>query len=148
MTLGEPTSKIDVEGWEIGVLRGANKWCFTQKPVLFVEFNDKALRDSSRSLELLRGELLAKKYSSAHCVDKQGCSLSNGRLEDDCGFWSIVEYPCTRGAFFKYVDICAVIRRTRTSFANSWPPGPLAGCLLPEVHDVLRPEPWLNKVKI
>lgn len=63
--------KIDVEGYESQVLRGATETLARFRPLLQVEFNDQILRDSGSSSVDLLGEFQNAGYRT---VDKESCT--------------------------------------------------------------------------
>jgi len=54
--------KIDAEGSEVAIIRGAKRVLRDLRPILFVEFNDRLLQQAQASAEQLRVGLIEKSY--------------------------------------------------------------------------------------
>ena len=80
--------KIDVEGYELNVLRGASHTLRVHKPVLFIELDDYNLREQGASPSELIGYLQSFGYSITDAVSNQhlneGSSLSNCHIDIIC----------------------------------------------------------------
>jgi hypothetical protein len=55
--------KIDVEGWEFEVLKGAEATLLRYRPVLFLSLHPRALAKSHASPEMVQSWLLARGYT-------------------------------------------------------------------------------------
>lgn len=74
--------KIDVEGFELHVLRGAERTLLEFKPSLFVELDDNNLRDQGDSAENLVKFLEALGYSITDAVT--GATVRSGQSFANC----------------------------------------------------------------
>ncbi len=63
--------KIDTEGYEVNVLKGAEKIIKLQKPILFIELDDNNLKHFNSSAKALVSYLYALGYIVTHAVDRK-----------------------------------------------------------------------------
>lgn len=63
--------KIDTEGFEFNILIGGKKTLSEKKPILFIELDDRNLREQNSSAMQLVNELWSYNYSIFNCYDLQ-----------------------------------------------------------------------------
>jgi FkbM family methyltransferase len=83
--------KVDVQGGELRVLRGARRTLAASRPALFIEFHEPSLRAAGTSPQELLSELAGQRYA-AHLLDRDRTPIDASTL---------FEVMRTRG----YVDV-------------------------------------------
>ncbi|MGH9740601.1 MAG: FkbM family methyltransferase [Candidatus Acidiferrales bacterium] len=77
--------KVDAEGSEVGILRGAHKFLRTNRPVIIIEANDVVLRQAQTSAlelaEILRGDSFEIFEFNGKLLDKLGAGRAPKRNE-------------------------------------------------------------------
>ena len=85
--------KIDVEGFEMNVLRGAKRLLSEMRPVLFIELDDRNLRDQNSSASELVALLQSNNYSVLRADD--GSEVTTQGDFEKCHF-DIIATPSAR----------------------------------------------------
>ena len=109
--------KIDTDGFELKIIRGARPWIERAQPIIFFEFDPACMRRQNDDPRAIFVELKAMGYGALLVYYNTGeymCSaaLDNARLIED-----IHEYFCGRKSRV-YADICAFHHQDMGLFDN------------------------------
>jgi hypothetical protein len=89
--------KIDVEGWELAVLKGAEATLLRDRPVLFLSLHPRALAELHASPEMVQSWLLERGYTcqligvdhEIHLLAKPSTNEESGAGAMHAGTWRI-----------------------------------------------------------
>ena len=98
--------KVDTDGFDFMILRGAGQTIDAQKPVLFLEYDDKFLRQNNEDGLATLKALQNKGYDRIMYYDNFGRFLTSGRLGEMEFIEDMYLYIKDRKGAFPYFDLC------------------------------------------
>lgn len=97
--------KIDVEGYEPKVVAGANRFLASTRPIVVLEYNEEALRETGQDGPEMLKQLAAAGYGPCLWYESDGAYLTAGELGDPVSRQEIVRYcKCSYRAAL-YLDL-------------------------------------------
>lgn len=109
--------KIDTDGYDFKIIRGARRTLTEAQPILFFEYDPHHLTEQGEDARFLFSLLAGLNYYWLLIYEGNGDFMASGRIDDDRFLQEMHAYFSGR-ASKKYADICAFPLQERTLFEH------------------------------
>jgi len=111
--------KIDTDGFDGKILRGAKKYLTNSKPVLFFEFDHYLLKENGDNGLKILEDLEKNGYDKIFFYDNNGRLLVTTSLKEKCLISELYRYTYKKTGAFAYYDVCVFHKQDDTLAATS-----------------------------